>query len=179
MKKQIISAFSLCFISIFLLDSAYAQKQKSRMLPSVTITATSLPDRVMNSFTRSYTDASNVRWLLIEDRYLVKFDQNDMKHHALYLKGGSLVYHVGYGYEKNLPEDIRRMVRSSYDDDIYSMNRVFDVFQNDRQIWIVNLLNRKHIVTARIEDGNLQEVSRLKNNSVLSGNLTSMTKKNR
>lgn len=177
MKKHIISAVSVCLISLLIVSSATAQKQKSKMLPSVTITASSLPDRVLDSFTGSYNDASNVRWLQVEDRYLVKFDQNDMKHNALYLKGGFLVYHVGYGFEKNLPADLKRMVNSSYHD--YSLNTVFDVYQNDRQMWIVNLFNQKHIVTARIMDGNLQEVSRLKNSSAMGGPLTSMIRKNR
>lgn len=177
MKKQLISTFSLCLICILFLNRAFAQKQDSQMLPSVTITASSLPDRVLKSFSRLYDDASNVRWLQIEDRYLVKFDQNDMKHNAVYLKGGYLVYHVGYGFEKNLPEDIKSIVRSVYDD--YSFGSVFDVEQSDRRMWIVNLLNPKNIITARIENGDLQEIARLQNSSVLAGSPTSMSKKPR
>ena len=177
MKKQIVSVVGLCLISLLFLNSAFAQKQKSKMLPSVTITASSLPDRVMNSFSSSYTDATNVRWLQIENRYLVKFNQRDMKHHALYSKRGYQVYHIGYGFEKNLPNDIKQMVRSAYQD--FSYNTVFDVTQNDRQMWLVNLLNSKYVITAKIENGQIDEISRLKNHSVMTGNLTSMVKKNR
>lgn len=94
-----------------------------------------------------------------------------MYHHALYMKGGHLVYHVGYGYEKNLPSDIKKMVSSNYKD--YDVNRVFDVYQDNRKMWIVNLLNSNSIITARIENGDLQEISRIKNGSSVSGQLSS------
>lgn len=170
-KRIIISAISSCLFSLALVNSASAQKPKSRVLPAVTITASSLPDGVQRNFARSYNEASNIRWLEIDNRYLVKFDQNDMNHHALYMKGGDLVYHVGYGYEKNLPPDVKKIVSSNYKD--YDVNRVFDVYQANRKMWIVNLLDSKSIITAGIEDGDVQEISRIKNASPFSGELTS------
>ncbi len=34
----------------------------------------------------------------------------------LFTKKGTLIYHITYGYEKSLPEDLRKQIKDSYSD---------------------------------------------------------------
>jgi hypothetical protein len=175
MKTPLISAIAFGLFSLMAISNASAQKPRSKVLPQVTITSDNLAvsQRVIKNFSRSFTNATNVRWMQINKRYLVKFDRNDMQHNALYMKRGYRIYHIGYGFERNLPSKFQKMVRSSYGD--YNISRVFDVNQDNQQVWVVNLLNQKDLVTAVIQDGELREISR--NTNASSGNqLMSMAK---
>ena len=175
-KTSLISAISFGLFSLMVISNAEAQKPKSKVLPQVTITSdnSSVSQRVLKNFSKSYTDATNIRWMELEKKYLVKFDQNNMKHHALYMKGGYKIYQVGYGEEKDLPAKFQEMIKSNYED--YNVSRVFDVDQENKQAWIVNLLSPKNMVTAVIQDGELREVSRDLNGTPVNPLLTSMIK---
>ena len=167
MKTKIISVISFALFSLMVVNSAFAQKPKSKVLPQVTITSNNaaVSQRVLNNFSKSFNTASNVRWMQFENKYLVKFDQNDMNHNALYRKRGYMLYHVGYGYEKNLPSDVQKMVKSTYKG--YHVKRAFLIEQDNRQIWIVNLLGSDNLVSARIESGVMEEISRDRDGSLL------------
>ena len=176
MKTHIISAISASLFSLMVVNSASAQQPKTRVLPQVTITSpnTVVPERVVKNFNSSYQDASNIRWSELNKKFIVNFDQNDMTHKALYMKGGFQIYHVGYGFEKNLPSDILNLVNSKYEG--FEINRVFSVDQDYRQMWIVNLMTSKSLITLRIENGIMEEFYRASNASV-SDPLTTMIKK--
>lgn len=176
MNTSLISAISFGLFSIMVIGNAEAQKPKSKVLPQVSITSdnSAVSQRVLKNFSKSYTDATNVRWMELENRYLVKFDENDMKHHALYMKGGYQIYQVGYGEEKDLPAKFQEMVRSNYEN--YNVSQVFDVNQDHHQAWIVNLLSPKKMVTAVIQDGELREISSDVNGTTVNPLLSSMLK---
>jgi hypothetical protein len=67
-------------------------------------------------------------------------------------------YDVSYGYEQNLPEEILKQVQSSYEE--FEITRVFNVKQSGRNIWVVNLEGIKNYVLVRVEEGELEEVSK-------------------
>lgn len=69
-----------------------------------------------------------------------------------------MIYHITYGYEKDLPDDVSTLVKNQYDD--YDVVVAFNVKQDNREVWIVNLENDKATVTARVEDGVINEASR-------------------
>ena len=160
MKTQIISAISGCLFSILAVSNASAQ-QPSKVLPSVTITSsnTEVSPRALKAFNRAYKDAENVEWFLRDKRFLVKFKQDAMKHHAIYLKSGFQVYHIGYGFEENLPSRISRMVKSTYGG--YNIARTFVVDQDNRNIWIVGLQSAGEYIMAGVEEGQIREISRM------------------
>lgn len=161
MKTKLISAVTLSLFSVMAVNTAFAQKPKTKVLPQVTITADNamVSQRVLENFDSFFNGATNVRWAQINKKYLAKFDYNNMNHNALYLKRGYRVYDIGYGYEKDLPSDLRKMVNSVYKD--HDITRVFEVKQNMQHVWIVNLKDGEKFVTARIEDGEMREVSRI------------------
>jgi hypothetical protein len=87
---------------------------------------------------------------------MVDFMSEDQKNKALFQKNGSIVYHLTYGYEKNLPEDVRKLVKGNYVE--YEILNAINVEQDNRNIWVINVQNDKKLVVVRVEGGQLEEV---------------------
>jgi hypothetical protein len=153
-------------------SSAPAQQPKEKMLPVVTITATgtNVNSKVPKAFARSFKDAEKMSWYEVNQNYLVNFIQNEQQNKALFTRTGSLVYHITYGYEKNLPKDIRHQIKSEYYD--YQITRVFNVRQNRRDVWVINLEDDNHVILAKVEEDQMNEVNRFKKNEYSEGALT-------
>jgi hypothetical protein len=137
---------------------AVAQEKDSiQTLPPVTVTtASNVNAEVTRSFDKHFKDATNAKWYVADKDYLVKFIQKDMNNNAYFKENGRLVYHISYGYEKNLQADIRQLVKDSYPD--YIISRAIQVRAQSRNIWVINLEGIKRWVVVSIEEGNLEEV---------------------
>jgi hypothetical protein len=147
----------LLFFSI----GVYAQDTAFKTLPSITITpATKVPNEVNKSFNASFQNAVDPAWYKMDKNYLVKFLTNDQKNHALYGTSGELIYHIHYGFEQNLPADIRDMIKSRYSD--YNIAMAISVNEADRNIWVVNLESSSKYLIVRVENGVLEVVQNLK-----------------
>lgn len=166
----------ILFGCLFTVNNASAQQEKDKMLPVVTITATgtSVSEKVRKAFKTSFQSAEKTRWYQENQNYLVKFIQDDQEHNALYRKNGQLIYHVKYGNGENLPYAVKNQVKSKYNG--YQIARVFNVIQDSRNVWIVNLENDDYMIMSRIEGGVLDEVSRLKNITNAKGTVSAGTK---
>lgn len=137
---------------------AFAQEKDSvKMLPPVTVTPTSnVNEEVTKAFNKSFKDAVNSKWYAMDKDYLVKFIQNDMSNNAYFKQNGKMVYHISYGYENNLQQDLRQLVTDGYPD--YKITRAINVKAQSRNFWVINLEGMKRYVVVAIEDGNLEEV---------------------
>ncbi len=157
MKKQM-----LAFLAVFLFCNSqlFAQGKDSIVsLPEITVSKTVKVSNVLeNALKKSFPEAENLRWYKHDKDYLAKFIKNDMDHNTLYKKNGYMKYDISYGSETNLPEDVRKLVQSSYGD--FKITRAINVKEGGRDIWVVNLEGLKKYVTVRIEEGELEEVER-------------------
>ncbi len=136
-------------------------KDSIYLLAPVTVTSTTMVNKAVDkSFKSSFPKATNLRWYRENKDYLAKFIIDDMNHNALYKKDGFLKYDIAYGYENNLPPDVRDQVQSTYRE--YKISRAFNVKFGSRNIWLVNLESVKNYIKVRVEDGNLEEVERMK-----------------
>jgi len=162
MKNHLVSTLFVGAILIFA-GSAYAQDTiPFKTLPPVTVTAThkNVPEKVWKNFRKYFASAQNPTWYMINKDFLIKFMTDDNLNRALFTKRGNLIYHISYGYEKNLPEDIRKQVKSTYYD--YDISRAIKVTEADRVIWVVNLEDAKNLILVRLEEGEMEEVQKLK-----------------
>ena len=169
MKALINLMVAGCLISA---SDLSAQQSKEEMLPVVTITATgtNVNEKVRKAFESSFKNAKDMRWYEANQNFLVKFIQDDQEHNVLYRKNGSTIYHITYGYEMSLPQSTRNLVKLKYED--FKIARVFNIQQDSRDIWVVNLENKDYLVLSRIEDNILHEVKRSKNVSTAEINAT-------
>jgi len=171
LKKRIMKSkllFSVGLALFFLLQATLSSAQDTssfKSLPLVTITASTkkIPNRIWKGFSSYFNEAENPRWYILNKDYLVKYMIYDEQNRALFTKKGNLVYHISYGYEKSLPEDMRKQVKGSYYD--YDITRAIKVSEAGREIWIVNLEDAKNLILVRLEDGEMEEVQRLEKSS--------------
>ena len=154
--NQVLRSALIFIFSILFANNLFAQV----VLPEVTVTSTTssaaINEKVSKSFAKSFKETSNSKWFEINKRYLVKFISNDLKNQALFTKNGTLIYHIVYGYEKNLPANTKSLVKSKYFD--YTITSAINVKQDQRDIWVVNLEDDKKYVIVRVEENEMQEI---------------------
>ncbi len=154
MKAKVISGLVGGLFFMLLCTSSFAQE---KMLPPVTVTAKSnVSKAVTKSFEESFKDATNAQWYKVNRRYLADFMMKDQQNRALFQKNGAIIYHLTYGFENNLPDDVRKLVKSNYVD--YNITRAINVHQENRNIWVINIEDNKKIILVRVEEGALEEV---------------------
>ena len=163
MKKQLLSCICSGLFSILFVNISFAQEETFKELPPVTVSASTphatVTAKVNKAFERTFKNSSQQKWFRIHEKFLVKFIQNDQENSALFTKNGTLVYHICYGMEKNLPADVRSLVKSKYYDQ--TIMRIYKVSQNDRVIWVIGLEDAKDCVMVRVEDMEMEETLRL------------------
>jgi hypothetical protein len=154
--KKIIFFAAAGIISTLLLP-VWGRGQEVKTLPSVTVTtASNVNDAVVKSFQGQFKNAVDPVWYKIDKNYLVKFITEEQKNTALFKDNGKLIYHISYGTEKNLPEEIRTQVMGSYQD--YAITAAIHVNEANRSIWVINLEGLKKLIIVRVEEGELEEV---------------------
>ena len=160
MKKNFFINLGFLSAAMLLTMGSRGQDTIFKTLPSVTITpATQVSKAVNESFRQSFPDATKTVWYTQDKNYLVRFMTIDQSNRALYKKNGMLVYHLRYGQEKNLPDDVRKMVRSGYLD--YAISGVLCVHQDEREIWVINLEDSTKLIIVRVEQGEMEQVETL------------------
>jgi hypothetical protein len=157
MKKTLLLLLPFLLFSTVRL---WAQDKDSvTTLPTVTVTAgTKVNAEVDKAFKKTFPAAQDLKWYKLNKDYLAKFIESDMKHHALFSKGGRLKYDISYGYENNISEEMRKKIQGAYGE--YDITRVANVKEAGRNIWVINLENPKHLVLVRVEDEDMEEVAK-------------------
>jgi len=104
MKIRAQFAIAVLLTGLFASNSIYAQQDSMKKLPDVTVTAnTNVSKKVQDYFNAHFKDAENPKWFKLNQNYLVEFITADLNNHVLFHKNGSIIYHIKYGAEQNLP----------------------------------------------------------------------------
>lgn len=103
----------------------------------------------LKSFAKEFPNISDEKWYRLGDKYLVEFVKNDNRQRALYDVKGRSIYHINYGNEKDLPAEIRKMIKREYVE--YLILRATNVKEDKRNIWVVDVREDNQLVTARVE----------------------------
>jgi hypothetical protein len=161
MKKQLL--ILTLFVSIAAVKLFSQEKNEMTTLPTVTVTSETLVNKEIDrAFKKAFPNAQLLDWYEVNKMYLVKFIEDDMKHHALFTKKGMLKYDISFGDEKNLSKDLLGKLQNAYDE--YNITAVSNVKEDGRNIWVINLENSKHLVLARIENDELEETFKYNKN---------------
>lgn len=157
MKKLVMAIFT---VLLFSSSWIYAQEDTVITLPEITVTgSTKVSNDLNKAFKKAFPGAEELRWYKQNKDYLAKFIKDDVSHNALFKKNGFLKYDISFGYENNLPGEVLKMVRDSYQD--FNITRAVNVKSAGRDIWVVNLEGMRNYVIVRVEDQELEEVRRM------------------
>ncbi|PWT76268.1 MAG: hypothetical protein C5B59_06935 [Bacteroidetes bacterium] len=172
MKKIISVAFSICFFAAMPNNSdAQAVAKNTVVVKSQSISEamkltedsknevteiTSLSEvnqKAMRDFKKTFGHVDNEKWYLIKNGYLAEFSLNSIKNRVVYDKKGNWRFSVSYYGEKNLPAEIRAIVKPVYYD--YAISRVEEVHSDDKVIYIVHVQNASTLKTLRVCEGEM------------------------
>jgi len=161
MKSKTLYSTGLFLLCLFAVIHLSAQ-DTIKSLPPVIVkaTTTKVPGRIWKGFSTYFNNAEIPMWYRLNKDYLVKFMIYDEQNRALFSKKGRLIYHISYGYEKSLPDNIKGQVKGSYPD--HEITRAIKVAEAGRQIWVINLEDDETLIIVRVEDGALEEVQTIK-----------------
>ncbi len=112
--------------------------------------------KVQRSFVSYFGENAENNWSMVGNDFLNRFHSNGILTNALFTKNGQLIYTITYGSEKNMPADLRKIVKREYYD--YTITMAIEVKENNRDIWVVKLDNASEQITVRIEDGEMEQV---------------------
>lgn len=162
MKKLLFSTLSLIAIFAFGIPASaqeyafnkritvvnpYPEKE-SRMVDETEININAVRD-----FTRTFKNTSAVKWVKNDNGASVYFVVDGIKMRSSYNNKGKREYTLKYYDEFRLPEDVRRLVRSTYYD--YHIAIATEVMRNERTSYLVKMENEKEYLTVRVDEGEL------------------------
>jgi len=128
--------------------------------PASTNSSTVLPPTRVNAkaardFLNKCKCATNVTWYNCEGKGTCAFyDLAGKKGRRFYDKKGNFVYNILTYGEQSLPPEIRDLVKRTYYLD-YTIDKVDEVFEDDKTIFIVNISDSKTLKTISVFDGEI------------------------
>lgn len=175
MKTKIINPFG-CFVLFLLITNVLFSQAPVKKNYLVNVVAMSVDDariisnstdapiringKIQRSFTEAFGGITRQKWSMAGKNYHCSFYMNGIPTNVLYNKNGNVIYLIRYGKEKNMPSDIRKIVKGKYYD--YTILAAIEVQQNNQDIWIVNMSEDSNHITVRIEDEEMEVVQQFK-----------------
>jgi hypothetical protein len=115
---------------------------------------TELNQKATRDFKKTFRDVNNEKWYTIKNGFLAEFSLNTTKNRVVYDKKGNWKYTVSYYEEKNLPAEIKAIVKPVYYD--YTISRVEEIHANDQVIYFVHVQNDSRLKTLRVCEGEME-----------------------
>jgi len=137
--------------------SKYVSVDSNRVLGKNEITYVN--PKVLRNFIREFHNAGNVRWFRVKDYILAISTQMDLPTRTLFDKEGYIVYSISLYSEKQLPFEIRDLIKRKYYD--YNIDYVWKATDDNHQQWTAKMENDLSYVTVLIEDRGMEEVANL------------------
>ena len=123
-------------------------------------TSLAINNKLQKSFAQYFAGATGQNWSKAGINFFTSFYVNGVDNHALFDKRGHLIYSISYGSEKDLPADVRKIIKSEYYD--YVITQAIEVKlikQDERDIWVVNMKDDNTYLTVRVdEDGEMEKM---------------------
>ena len=164
MKKLIIPFLLSGLLLAIGVNSAFAQIQLKEVTISSEPTKAIVSQKVSESFASLFKGAEAPKWFVADKNYVVDFILNNQVNKAEFTKNGRLVYHMAFGNEKQMPTDIRTIVKSKYFD--FSINSTVKITYLEKSAWIVNIEDAEHFLVVRVVDGVMDVVEKIEKAAV-------------
>src|SRR6476661_2613073 len=162
MKKNLLSIMAAGITAILMLGNATAQiamNNSSNVYAGSTtaynadikknISTADVNFRVLKDFQKRFVTA-NVTWDETDKAYIARFSANSIKTMVAYGKHGNWFYTIQRYDEKNLPADVRALVKSTYYDYTFLHIDEVNIPEQENSIYILLLQDNKHFKTVRV-----------------------------
>jgi len=112
--------------------------------------------KAMRDFKKTYPHIESEKWFSFKDGFAAKFTEDGIQRMVTYNRIGDWLYTIAYYEEKQLPEDIRALVKSSYYD--YTITVVQEITARQQTIYLVHMQDANTWKTVRVADGEMSVV---------------------
>ena len=129
-------------------ELAYADESKADP-------ASSINEKAVKNFSKSYSKQSNASWFTLDDGFVAIFTADGIKTKAYYDRKGRSVGEVRTYQEDKLPKEIRHMVKSTYYD--FTIFLVNEVTVGNAKVHLIKIEDQTSFKTIRVQDGEMTE----------------------
>lgn len=112
--------------------------------------------RATRDFWKRVGESKDERWYKLPNGYLAQYTEGAIQARYMYDGKGMLLYSLLTYSEKEMPEDVRRLVRSNYYD--YTIGWVKEVNQNEAKVYVVHLDDPVSFKEIAVQDGEISEL---------------------
>ncbi|HXO76058.1 MAG TPA: PepSY-like domain-containing protein [Puia sp.] len=167
MKKTLLLIAVGCISAALISGHLCAQDQKDQaaLASSATVKAppatasgsssantanSTISQRAMKDFKGRFTNAKNEQWFPINTGFVAYFKVDSFQQRIFYDKKGRWEASMRDLTEKQLPRDIRAIVKSSYYDFAITLVRVVEI--PDHMVYIIHMEDEKNIMIVRVSE---------------------------
>jgi hypothetical protein len=113
-----------------------------------------IDSRAVRSFVATFWNATNANWVTYHGGYVVYFTENGIPNRAYYTRSGYLECTIRQYTEKDMPADVRQMVKSAYYD--YSIFLVHEIINRGKTNYVVKIEDKTSLKELRIDDAGME-----------------------
>ncbi|HEY4289277.1 MAG TPA: hypothetical protein VGN00_19385 [Puia sp.] len=106
--------------------------------------------RTMKDFRKRFTGAKGELWFPVNTGFLASFTVDGFQHRAFYDKKGRWQSSMKDGSEKQLPRDVRAIVKSTYYDFAITLVRIVEI--PDHKVYIIHLEDENSFKIVRVNE---------------------------
>jgi len=144
-------------ISIVLITCFYFVSQ-AQMSSGVLVTARGLGSdhsamKAAREFWKKYGEGKNESWYKLEAGYIAEFSEATIRYKSVFGRKGNWLYSIKEYGEKELPKEVRDLVKSAYYD--YSIAWVKEVSQNQAVVYVVHIADGPNWKDLLVQDGEM------------------------
>lgn len=177
MKKILLVLAGGMLISLTITNSAFAQQSDAAtngkdslilakndqprgslfdVMPGNTMAgAETVSKKAIKNFTGAFNNAENVKWFPLKDGFIAYCNVNGNPTRVFYDRGGHHRYTTKSYGEKQLPTEVRAMVKRTYYD--FSIYHVMQVDAENKVVYLVYIKDENAFKTIRVSDGEMDE----------------------
>jgi len=172
MKKNLLSILAAAITAILMFCNVNAQvamNNSSNVSAGFTtannadvkrsISAADVNFRVLKDFQQRFVTTTNATWQETDKGYIARFAANSIETMASYGKHGNWFYTIQCYDEKNLPADVRALVKSTYYDYTFFHIDKVNVPDQENPIYIFLLQDNKHFKTVRVSGDEMEVIN--------------------
>ena len=112
--------------------------------------------KVMRDFLLRFNNVNNATWYKEEGGFIAKFTTGTIATSVTYKKDGQWLYTISSYDEKEMPEDIKALVKNEYHDYSIVNIRAVQVPRKDSTIFLVYIQNATNIKELRVCDSEME-----------------------
>jgi hypothetical protein len=118
-----------------------------------------ISSKAVSNFNKSHKGIGDEQWFETKEGGSVcRFVDNNGVNRAYYNKKGNWQYTISDYTEKELPEDIRRQVKSTYYDYDISFAQKIDMVMASKLVYLVQIQHEKDFKVVRVCEGEMEDL---------------------